>query len=101
SPPTGTRTLSLLDALPIYRPPGQLQLALQRLVGVGVDAQRDRTGPVAGPRQLPAQKVRGIGLGEDLRLEDQARRQVEVGVRWPRSEEHTSELQSRENIVCR
>src|SRR5690606_41352147 len=35
--------------------------------------------------------------GQRHRLGPQAR----VGVRGPRSEEHTSELQSRENLVCR
>src|SRR5690606_7730810 len=63
--------------------PGQAQAPLHRLVGVGVDAQGDRLGPVAATGELAAQQLRRVGLGEDLRLEVQARREVEVGVRGP------------------
>ncbi len=57
---------------------------LDRLIGVGVDAQRDQLAPVGRPRQRLAQPLGGIGLGVQLRLEIQARRQVEIGVRRPR-----------------
>ena len=63
---------------------GDAELAFDRLVGIGIDAQRDRLGHVAGLGQLLAQQFGGIGLGEDLRLEIQPRRQVQVGVRRPR-----------------
>src|SRR5690606_40948552 len=38
-----------------------------------------------------------------IRIRGSARkaRAKEISWRWPRSEEHTSELQSRENLVCR
>src|SRR5690606_2425173 len=55
-------------------------LALQRLVGVGVDPQRDRRAAVARLRQLGAQQLGGVGLGEQPGLEVQPRGQVEVGV---------------------
>src|SRR3712207_8894307 len=77
-------TLSLHDALPIYlgQPPAQrleqvqslLQLAPPRVVG-----------PVVG--------------GVRARVDRQARDVAEL--RGRRSEEHTSELQSRQYLVCR
>src|SRR5258706_4203411 len=67
-------TLSLHDALPIYR-----SKAIARVPGVGRGA-RHRTG-LGGEIA-----VRIIGEGEDL---------------TSRSEEHTSELQSLTNLVCR
>src|SRR5690625_7094358 len=71
--PTALPTLSLHDALPISHTSG--------------------TGPGAGARDLrggaAADRRPGAGLGV-LRLAGQ-----------PRSEEHTSELQSRGQLVCR
>ncbi|KAG1292487.1 hypothetical protein G6F64_013660 [Rhizopus arrhizus] len=52
---------------------GQLELAFDRLVRVGVDAQRDRLWHVSRLRQLLAQQLRRIGLGEQRGLEIQAR----------------------------
>lgn len=52
---------------------GQLELALDRLIRIGVDAQRDRLRHVTGFRQFLAQQLRRIGLGEQLGLEVQAR----------------------------
>src|SRR5690606_39987354 len=72
--PTQIYTLSLHDALPIselHRIDLRQVAARRRHVGVDMVAQ-------------------DLGGGADLR--QQAR---------PRSEEHTSELQSRENLVCR
>src|SRR5690606_41294676 len=80
-------TLSLHDALPIFR-----RLARERAAGhVG-----DRAG--YHHRQLPPQlfehlvdrEERGFGI-----------QRIEDGFDQQRSEEHTSELQSRENLVCR
>src|SRR5204862_7238350 len=70
-PPTATSTLSLHDALPICLPPQPPQLA-RRCAG-----------------ELPA--------GHDNRA---GRRPVEA-CEHARSEEHTSELQSRRDLVCR
>src|SRR3712207_8925782 len=79
-------TLSLHDALPICRP--------HRLQGLGrgvpvVEGRGDHAGgdgihPDPVLRQLPGQ---GTGVGGDRTL--------------GRSEEHTSELQSRQYLVCR
>lgn len=65
-------------------PARQPQLALGRLIGVGIDAQRDRLRLVAPLRQLAPQYFRRVGLGEDPGLEIQPGRQVQVGVRGTR-----------------
>src|SRR5690606_41482629 len=68
-------SLSLPDALPIYQP----QHAAQ-------------DGSLFVARNLPARlRVGPNPLGQH----------VKKGAEVPRSEEHTSELQSRENLVCR
>src|SRR3712207_7154819 len=72
-------TLSLHDALPI----SVLVPQVQRQVARGVDEDGE---PDAGREQ-------GVERGEPVEL------QVEPEV--PRSEEHTSELQSRQYLVCR
>lgn len=64
--------------------PGQAQPALDWLVGIGVDAQRDRAGLVAGPCQFLAQQLRRIGLGQAAGLEVQPRRLAQIGMRGPR-----------------
>src|SRR5690606_39939854 len=83
TPPTVIYTLSLHDALPIWA--GRLQLPHGR----GADdadaaAARGVTGDPAEALHLGPRRVRVHRDGRRLR-----------------SEEHTSELQSRENLVCR
>src|SRR5690606_41370627 len=98
-PPPGSSTLSLHDALPIW----------------GSRASGDEEGPLArGQRDrhhVPAHELSSAtrldlaAHAHGLVLEQEAR--VGAGVDHPgeleelRSEEHTSELQSRENLVCR
>src|SRR5690606_42146981 len=77
--PTHSHTLSLHDALPILGP-----LALRRVLAQLAD-QAARLGRL--PAHQPAGRggqVQGLPAGDRMR-----------------SEEHTSELQSRENLVCR
>src|SRR5207302_10959169 len=85
-----THTLSLHDALPILGPREPVDAAERggRAVLAG-GVQRDQ-----GPRRLRRRAVAAA---------DPARLVVRAGVLAPaaRSEEHTSELQSRENLVCR
>src|SRR5690606_39758223 len=77
--PTQTYTLSLHDALPISSP---CCLAAR----CGPSGRRPTTGtPTASPPTAWRSKA---GWTRWRR-------------RWTRSEEHTSELQSRENLVCR
>src|SRR5690606_40598184 len=81
SPPTQTYTLSLHDALPIYDP----SFAAGDLSTSFIDER---------PQLLRGRvsKDRGSKILNWL---------VDATVNKPRSEEHTSELQSRENLVCR
>src|SRR5690606_41819530 len=73
--PTDIYTLSLHDALPISE---------------DLHLQRHPRRPGDRRRQGPAGYHTGPGGARHGRLQP-----------WPRSEEHTSELQSRENLVCR
>src|SRR5690606_40305681 len=64
---------------------------LTRLVGVGPAVALQGVGPGGGVPQLGDEllQLRGLRVGDAGRRDH------------PRSEEHTSELQSRENLVCR
>src|SRR6185369_15385992 len=54
-----------------------------RLVAVGVGAERDRLRLVARLGERLAQELGGVGLGEQLGLEVQARRELEIGMARP------------------
>src|SRR5690606_41331497 len=96
TPPTYTCPLSLHDALPIYI----LQLARQDHV---VPTQ-DHTAPAQAGQLLevrivhPGQEQVIRALGRQTMLDNV---RLYQSVQLLRSEEHTSELQSRENLVCR
>src|SRR5690606_41242712 len=80
TPPTEIYTLSLHDALPIWReiyPVSHSRGAVTSRRGVG-------------PRRRPSYASASGRPCTGSRSS-----------RWGRSEEHTSELQSRENLVCR
>ena len=62
----------------------RLELALGRLIGIGVGAERDRLAAIARPRQFRRQQRRRVLLDEDAALEVEAGRQAEIGVRRPR-----------------
>src|SRR5690606_40761854 len=91
APPTELYTLSLHDALPIFPVLGSGEEAPD-----GVPALRQAGDPRLDLDQLggellgdrSAAGVRPLGGVDRLEVQD-------------RSEEHTSELQSRENLVCR
>src|SRR5690606_42078237 len=84
TPTTDIYTLSLHDALPISRPDRQPRprRSAQRLP---VRRAARGQGGAGAARAVHADAVHGGG----------------VGCAHARSEEHTSELQSRENLVCR
>src|SRR3712207_9128135 len=82
-------TLSLHDALPIFAVLGQRDRVLAR--ALGDERRRDRA-----DGQLPVRVGLQVGAaGVRLAVD----REVDARVR--RSEEHTSELQSRQYLVCR
>src|SRR5690606_39806524 len=98
--PAEFSTLSLHDALPI--------LEVIRSVGLTEDADRlDAQIPQCGGRADLRDHVRRRALraGLALTVVDERPRPALSGLRRAvldfRSEEHTSELQSRENLVCR
>src|SRR5690606_41752965 len=79
-PPTPEiSTLSLHDALPICGRSSATWKPPKRPAGLW-----KRRRPPTGPQ-----------------LRDRGRRECGARAAWKRSEEHTSELQSRENLVCR
>src|SRR5690606_41141471 len=93
--------LSLHDALPILG--GIVAGAPEPVALLGVGGPREVRAAVLG-----GDGADGFGLLGDRRLaavklQEQGRRHRVVGLRVAvdRSEEHTSELQSRENLVCR
>ena len=61
-----------------------LEPALERLVGIGVGAERDRLAAVAGARELALEQRRRVVLGEQLGLEVEPGREPEIGVARPR-----------------
>src|SRR5690606_39772800 len=96
--PTETYTLSLHDALPIWGRASARPNLSASARGAGREAARRGAAAAARPRG----GARGDG--------DRAGRDAAAGLGGPpggaadaggRSEEHTSELQSRENLVCR
>src|SRR5690606_40692368 len=92
TPTSGLSTLSLHDALPLF-----LGLRTLTIIDWAVKAinSRDR-----GPGTGDPGKAGGVPLDiTALPLDDKTT--YELFARGDRSEEHTSELQSRENLVCR
>ena len=64
--------------------PGDAMLALDRLIGIGVGAQRDRFAGITRLAEFGAQALGGVALGEQARLEIQPRRKIQIGRRGPR-----------------
>lgn len=65
---------------------------LDRLIGVGIDTQRDGLTLVGRPRDFLAQPLRRIGLGVQFRFEIESRRQIEIRMRRPREAVDTATL---------
>src|SRR5690606_41791931 len=86
-PTTATHTLSLHDALPIYDP----------------DNHQSVTKNLSALLQLlPNTQQVLLQQPDEIRVDDYLQAWAEQqSVEVHRSEEHTSELQSRENLVCR
>ena len=62
---------------------GDAQCPLDRLVGIGVGAERHRPRHVAGPAKLLFQKRRQVGLDVEQRLEVETGRVPEIGMGRP------------------
>src|SRR5690606_41823579 len=92
SAPAASRTICLHDALPIYAPPGRHPVDPARRT-----AGQEELLELFGPDVRPVPKAQPLvqGFGDLIELG----RLLADGV--PRSEEHTSALHSRENLVCR
>src|SRR5690606_41222969 len=88
--------LSLHDALPICAAlaAGQGDSYRRRFLEVGV-LLIDDVQFLAGRREMQAELLRVVDAMQAVG------RQIVLTSDRPRSEEHTSELQSRENLVCR
>src|SRR5690606_41078522 len=98
-PHTARHTLSLHDALPIYLP-GAAQRGVVRRPGEPLQVPRtaEPPGPGAGVGGGPAAAPGGAPADRPAGPPVEPRPEPGGAVR---SEEHTSELQSRENLVCR
>ena len=64
--------------------PGDAEVTLDRLIWIGVRAERQRTDPVTGLPEFAPQQVRRLRLGHDLGLEVEAGREPQVLVARPR-----------------
>src|SRR5207302_9516152 len=99
--PTPTHTPSLHDALPIS---DRLPAGRQWRPRAAAPAPRGSRGPgVPHPTHLRGRRVSEGALlqreHQELELDDFHPALHRTGKPFPRSEEHTSELQSRENLV--
>src|SRR5206468_12083145 len=94
-PPPATYTLSLHDALPIYLFGGQRPRFSR-------PQSTEGDGPEGNATQLQHPMTQGLTESLDLVLAPFREGQPEPALpRAARSEEHTSELQSRSDLVCR
>src|SRR5690606_41437396 len=93
--------LSLHDALPISRKDGSIEIHQQ--IVIGRDSQKPIVLGKGGSRIKAIGEAARKELSEMLGVSVHLFLHVKVDERWAesRSEEHTSELQSRENLVCR
>src|SRR5206468_10771786 len=94
--PTDLSTLSLHDALPISRPPGEWQTYDIVFHGPRFDA--------AGKLTRPARATvfhNGVLVQDNVQLTGPTAHGERPLYKPTRSEEHTSELQSRSDLVCR
>jgi hypothetical protein len=77
---------------------GQLMLALDRLIGIGIGAHRQRFTAIGRRRQLLDQQLRCARLIEKPALEIKTRRQAEIGMGWSGKAVNTTMLATSEHI---
>src|SRR5205823_14767218 len=97
-PPPSISTLSLHDALPIYRLDVSSQLLINLLVGLASTGRRRDRGSGRSARGGSLEQPSLAENGDDVVPLASHHPQVLGG---GRSEEHTSELQSLAYLVCR
>src|SRR5205085_12380381 len=96
-PPSAIYTLSLHDALPIWAGnPADLEAEIAALLRV-----RAPEAPVDAAKNAVMVRMLRTLTADDLELRTLRRIDVDVVLNDSRSEEHTSELQSQSNLVCR
>src|SRR5690606_41747248 len=92
-------TLSLHDALPIYAALGMFGPGMgEDLADLGIAAAAVDAGHQPGQSRGIHHPFGGPALAKTAKIEQL---HLQGAVLGDRSEEHTSELQSRENLVCR
>src|SRR5690606_40053427 len=93
--PLPYHTLSLHDALPIFRPLPSLSILEGKSSWLSTS--------VSSIRRVPAPREQRslASTSPTLTTLPRSRRPTTSTLRRKRSEEHTSELQSRDNLVCR
>src|SRR5690606_41702873 len=97
---TCTSSLSLHDALPIFTSP--IRRYADLIVHRSLAFALDRLTRQEDPKQRPIKPHHLRNLGETAdHISKTERTSAEAEMDSVRSEEHTSELQSRENLVCR
>src|SRR5207302_10051586 len=96
---TLTYTLSLHDALPIFDPMRRLPLPEAPKLDPGLNPNQPKA-RIKQPVRTIIKSWPGIARGFPSRVNLPMRGPTMMD-RTSRSEEHTSELQSRENLVCR
>src|SRR5690606_41900243 len=98
SPPSRTHTLSLHDALPISGAGAASGAWFGLFFGIILFLFSDNPGAIAF---VGAALLIGAGFGMIFGIVSYAMNRSRRDFTSTRSEEHTSELQSRENLVCR
>src|SRR5205085_11954137 len=96
-PPTMLSTLSLHDALPIFAAHGSQKL-FGAFEGPGLQRMVEMMGPMGYPVTI-GEFFGGLGLVVGFLCRFSAASLIVIMI--GRSEEHTSELQSQSNLVCR
>src|SRR5690606_40964189 len=101
APTTDIHTLSLHDALPIFcsAPPCRVRCGCLRETISASDQRRCAAGPPAQPARRRLVLWTGLWVS-CATAPGPSQKRAPNGALF-RSEEHTSELQSRENLVCR
>src|SRR5690606_41898497 len=99
SGPRELSTLSLHDALPIF---SGGRVRAESLLQGAADHRGGGPGPLLAGRQEKLCRILCVDAAGCARAHRAAAtRTLSWRTRYDRSEEHTSELQSRENLVCR